>query len=193
MASLTKTQMLARLDIWLDDADDFAFTDAQKAEGYNSVVNDDPLVYQVVKDVTIPTTANTPTYTPAADYEAILAIAVDINGDGFPLPIDRGGWDFVDGTIRLNRVYKSLPAGKTIHLTAKKKLDADTDTIPTRLQAYVLHRATAGMLSILSSRKTGRFLRNDTTMTEILNKLSLHERKADLLGKKLSNRHDVIL
>jgi hypothetical protein len=193
MAAKTKTEMLARLDIWLDDADDFAFTDAQKAEGYNSVVNDDPYVYKIVTDTTLTTAANTPTYTPATAYDGILRISIDVNGDGYPIPVDRSAWDYVDGTIRFNYLYKGLPASKTIHLKAKKKLDADTDSIPTNLQGYVLHRATANMLGILTSRKTGRFLRNDTTMGEILQKKSDHEAHAAQLAKRLSNRHDIVL
>lgn len=193
MALLTKTQMLARLDIWLDDADNFAFTPAQKAEGYNTVLNNDPLVYKIVVDTTLSTIANTSTYVPATAYDAILQVQIDANGDAFPLPMDRSGWEYINGQLIFNYRYRSLIAGKTMYLTAKQKLDADIDSVPVNLQAYVLHRATANMLTILSSRKIGRFLRNGTTLSELLQNQAYHEAQAMMLAKKLSNRHDIIV
>lgn len=193
MAAQTKTQMLARLNIWLDDADNFAFEDAVKAEGYASVVNNDPLVYKIVNDTSLTSAANTSTYTPATTYDSILQVSININGDGYPLPIDRSGWEYIDGNLIFNYNYKGLIGGKTLYLKAKKLLDADTDSIPDNLQNYVLHRACANLLSTLASRKTGRFLRNDTTMAEVIQNMGTHDAKANQLAKKLSNRRDVIL
>lgn len=192
MAQTTFSTLRGRGDVWLDDADNFAFTAAAKDEMMRTAIDDDPFVFKVIEDRSLTTTALTSVYPVDDSYGDIIEVRIDQWGDGFGTPVSPDGWDFIDGNLIFKPSHKMMPAGKTLILRVVQKL-YNYDVLDEMLAAYVLHMFAANCMRVLVSRKTGRFLRNQTTLAELMSAMQEHKNEALRLQRLLANRRDVRL
>jgi hypothetical protein len=176
--------MYARLNIWLKDSDDFTFTPAEKQESLNTAI-DDPHVYINTRDTSLTVIVSTPSYPLPSGWTGLHNVAVDFYGDGTDINLDRSSWKLVDGNIYFRRdKVLNLPVGKSLILYGKKKLSS-FDIIPNFLQEYVLNMAASNTLSLLRAAKTNRFIRNETTMGEMLQAGAQYQGRAQMLKRSL--------
>lgn len=165
-ASATFNEMQTRLNTVLDDADNFTFTADEKEEALTQAW-DDEYVWTDEYNETITTVSEQSNYSLPTGIEHIEEIMIDKENDGYPEPLDPSAYRIYGGKIYFNRNYKSLEGSKTLVLVGKKKLTT-SDDLPTFLQNYVLALAQAYTTELLRNKRVNRFIKNDTTLGEIL-------------------------
>lgn len=192
MAELSFSQLRTRQDRRLKDSGDITFTSSEKDEFLTTAIAD-PYVFDIVRDDTLVTVDGASTYDlEDLDYQIteITDIAIDILGDGYPVPVSRDGYEVIGTTLYFEGRNRNIPVGKTIYVTGKRKLEI-TDTIPEFLQEYVLRLADINAYEELIASFTTRFLKNDVTMSDLQAAIrGLQIRVADL-RKNLANRREI--
>lgn len=103
---------------------------------------------------------------------AIQDIYLSANGSTQPMPdpISSDLWEFVAGNIQFGqRADYIIPSGYVLYLKGRYKLDPTSDTLDTvNLQEYVLSLAGFNTLTLLAHKKANLFIKNDTTMGELI-------------------------
>ena len=173
MASVTQSALLGRLRTILRDPNDKTFTLVEKQEALKQSIDDDPFVFTIERDDSTVIVSGTTSYDLVSGYQELFQLMVDKFNDGFPIPISPAGYRVINGTIWIERNHRNLPDGKKLIQVGKKKLTAG-NPIPDYLAGYILHTAAAYLLELLISDKTGRFLKNDTSMAEIMGAINNH-------------------
>ena len=186
---LNKSQLKTKLNTRLRDGSNLTWSDVEKDDLLSAAIAD-PYAAIATTDTSITTVANQSTY--VCPMESITDLAVDLNGDSYPVSIPRDAYDCFDGNLVFTRAYKGLPAGKTLYITGMLKLD-DSATFPYVLQEYVLNLAMGEAYRMLSTTLTSRFVKNDITQAEIMQKISQHAAEAQRLRSQLVNRRLVTL
>lgn len=181
----TKTE----LNITLGDSDNVTFTPEEKIRALQKAWNDSYVV-KVVWDSTLTFDASTSTYTIPTGVDTVKGIYLSNNNsaDVFPDPIDAGLWSVIDGSIHFSSLAgRTIPQGYTLFIKGGKKYDYATDTLPTvNLQEYVIALAGYNTLMLLGYKKANLFLKNDTSMGELITlkrdlKDDIRESRAKLL------------
>lgn len=186
----TFTALKVRFNTWLRDTQNLTFTDDEKTELLTAALND-PLATTVVRDTSLTTIAGTYSYTAPTGIGAIYELGLDLNGDGIFHLIPREQYDLINGAIYFNT--NALPAGKTIQIVGKSKLDATSADIPVKVQDYVLHIAMVNAFEMLKTSLTTRFVKNDMTMSDIINSINTHKQEAVRLRQDIINQRLVTL
>lgn len=163
---MDKTAMLARLDVHIQDQDNFSFDPTVKTEAYNTIVNNDPWVYILDIDKTQATSATVHNFTLDDTIEDVYDIKVDYLANGYPQSLGTEYWEYINGVLNFNYQMTGFPAAKTLWIYVRRKL-ADSDIIPGYLQGYVLEMTAAKLLDFNIKNKVFRFLHNDTTLGEL--------------------------
>lgn len=189
MADITKSQLKVKFNTRLRDTTNVTWTSGEKDDILSAAILD-PFVYIVDTDKTLVTVANQPEYT--SPVQAITDMQIDTNGDGYPKPVPREAYDLINGVIRFGRAYKGIPAGKTLYVTGEIKL-TDFDTYPDMIQEYILQTAMAEAFEMLKTSLTSRFVKNDMTMSEIVQSISTHRAEAARLRSQIMNQRPVTL
>lgn len=185
-------ELLARMNTQLRDPADNAFSEAEKLEALTQAVEDD-YVYVITEDSTLTTVYHRRQYTQLdSSYTSILDAGIDLEGFGFPKPLPGEAYTFVDGNLNITNRFKELPAGKKLYLTVAKKLTIN-DEIPDSHVGYVLNLAVANCAQFLVNIKLNRFLKNDTTMAELVQAINAAQSKAQTLRRTLQNKYMVRL
>lgn len=189
MASITKSQLLTKLNTRLRDGGNTTWSAAEKNEILSQAIND-PYVYIVDRDDTTTTTANTATY--PSPFQEIYDMYIDINDDTFPMHIPRSNYDIVNGNIYMDRSMRSLATGHSLIIYGKKKL-TDSDLYPDIVQDYILEMAMVGAFEMLKTSLTSRFVKNDITMAEVIQSINTHRQEAARLRQGIINQRLVTL
>jgi len=131
----------------------------------------DPYVVIDEYDKSLTYDASTYEYTVPTGITNIESIYVQYSTTDTPEPIDAACWEVSDGKIRFNRyAFAILDTGDTLHIRGKKKL-ASGDSIPAdnyTLIEYVINLSALNVLRQLSFTKALSFLKNDTSMAELI-------------------------
>lgn len=183
-------ELLTQLNTRLRDSQNLTFTSDEKTEILTEAIND-PFVTYPVRDTSLSTIASTYSYTLPTGIRDVFEVGIDLSGTGVATPIPRDSYDIVDGVLYFNDT--SLPEGKTIVLVGNKKLTYASSDIPTQLCEYVLHLAMVSAFELLKTSLTTRFLKNDMTMTDIIQSIATHQRRADELRRTITNQRLVTL
>lgn len=191
MAATDITGLATRLRTWLRDSTKVTFTDAEITEALTYAIDDED-AYIIDEDSSLTTLANTENYAVPGTFQVVTDLLVDYADDGFPSPLDSSAWDVINGKIHIRRVYKGIPAGHKLYVRGKSKLDT-TSTFPEYLQNFILTRAKIFCLRYIQSSLSTRFVKNDITMTEVLNQLAYEEREAERLRNNLPNKRAISL
>lgn len=192
MADLSLSQLKTRLRKMVRDVAATTWTDDEVTEAMTQALDNDQYVLQKTRDTSLETTARQVTYPLPDGFMSVDSISIDWYEDGFGLKLDRTSWEIDDTNIYFNRRIMNLPDGKPLILWGMKKLSS-TDLIPDRYQNYILHLASISLLEDLTFSKTGKFLKNDTTMGEIMQALQYHNARVQDLRKQFLNRNETPL
>lgn len=154
------------LNIILGDNDDFTFTPEEKQRALTQAINDRYVVKTATGSFTYSTTSRA--YALPSGVTTVRNLQYSTTAD-WPRTLPGDAYEVIDGTIYMDYDYRyDIPDGATITVIGNAKLD-DTDTISaTNLQEYILTLAHYNTLSLLGTKKTNRFIKNDTNMSEII-------------------------
>lgn len=189
MAQLSDIQ--TRLNTEIRDSSDNVFSSAEKTEALTKAIEDE-LVFTNVEDTTQTIVFQQRKYTLDTSYKAVWSVEADLAGDGFPVPIPMEGWEFKAPYLIIKRRYMNLAAGVQLYINAAKKLTT-SDDIPLPLEDYVLELGIQNCAVLLADVKVNRFLKNDTTMAELVARINLAERRVQRLRHYLRNQRGVSL
>lgn len=175
------------LNIRLGDTSDVTFTPEEKASALHKAWNDS-FVVKTVWDATTSWAATTFSYPVPNTMQAVKDIYTEQFTDQGPEPIASDLWEVIDGNIKFRTAAnKIFTAGDTVYIKGTYKYAYATDSLPTtNLQEYVLASAGFNTLSLLGYKKANLFLKNDTTMSELVTlRREMDTERKELRGKLL--------
>jgi hypothetical protein len=164
------TSALSTLDTVLGDSGDTTFTSTEKTRALTKAWND-PYVVTNVWDTSLTYTQGTYQYTLPAALNTLQDIYISPQGSTqpFPSPINSDMWELVNGKIQFRqRADYLIPNGYTLYLKGHYKLLTTDSIADTNLQEYVLALAGFNTLTMLGHKKANLFVKNDTTMSELI-------------------------
>lgn len=162
---------LEKLNITLGDTENVTFTPEEKQRALTRAWNDSYVV-KVVWDSTLTFDSSVYQYAIPTSMDTVKGIYISASNSSSdnPDPINAGLWSVIDGNIHFNALAgRTIPTGYTLYIKGGKKLDPDTDTLDTAgLQEYVIALAGYNTLMLLGYKKANLFLKNDTSMGELI-------------------------
>lgn len=187
MATVDKTELLRRLNVELRDATNITFTVEEKEEMLRKAVSD-RLVYSVV-EITQTIASSQRLYPISDTYTQVLAVGYDSAADGFPVDLPGDAYDFLNNNLVINRRYMGLVAGRTLHIEVAKKWSI-TDNIPDYLADYIVAKAVTYSAQFLTNQRINLFLKNKTTVGELMARINeakqtVRELKGSLRNQRL--------
>lgn len=158
---------LTELNIRTGDTDNFTFTPEEKAAAITRALNDSYLVSDVWDD-SLTYTTNTYQYAVPAGVDVVRDIYIRADTSSDPQVIDSKLWKVVADNIQFQRSTIGVPEGYTLYIKGYVKY-SDADTITDyKLQEYVLANSILVLYSTLLNKRNFRFLKNDTSVPEIV-------------------------
>ena len=158
------------LNIVLGDTGDITFTPEEKTRALTRAWNDQYVVNTVI-DSTTTYSASTFVYALPIALTTIKDVLVKrtAGSESYPEPIDSDLWEVVDGELRLSpKANQVLLDGTTLYLKGNYKLTVDGTIDSVNLQEYIISLAGVNTLTLLGFKKANLFLKNDTTMGELI-------------------------
>lgn len=158
------------------------FSTAELAEALHRAIEDEA-VFSII-EITVPITgarqyALDPTYT------TIYNIGIDVDGDGWPeMDMGNGAWDLVFGNLIIKPRWMNIMG--TMYIQVGKKW-LFSDNIPSYLSAYIIESSICILTELLQNTYESRFLNNDVTMAELLNRGVAAQQNVKTIKKGLRN------
>lgn len=168
---MTYAETYAEMNITLSDSDDVTFTPEEKGRALQRAWKDSYVVKRIWDD-TLTFTQGTYQYTIPATLTTVTDIYLSPSNStsDFPDPISQDLWEVVDGDIQFKGLANSIiPTGWTLYLKGNYKFDYTADTLDSpNLEEYVIALGAYNTLSVLAYKKVNLFLKNDTTLSELI-------------------------
>ena len=166
------TESLAEVNLTLNDSDDTTFTPEQKARAVKKAWNDSYVVSDVT-DNSLVFVTGTRSYAKPSGFTTVTGIGISASNNlaaDFVSPVGTDLWTVQGSNIVFkNNANSVIPTGYVLYITGRKKLDWNTDTLDTTsLQEYVIALGSLNSLTLLSYTKVNLFLKNDTSLGEII-------------------------
>lgn len=162
---------LDQLNITLGDSSNVTFAIEEKQRALQKAWNDSHVV-DLSWDTSLIFDTQTYRYTVPTTLTTVKDIYISPSNSTSDEPekIDSRLWEVVDGTIQFkNSANNVIPDGYRLYVKGNKKLDYNTDTITaTNLQEYVIALGGYNTLAQLGYKKANLFLKNDTSMGELV-------------------------
>lgn len=159
--------LLEQLNIALGDSDNFTFTPEEKTRALTEAVND-PYVVKTIWDSTLTTSAATYQYAIPVALTTVQDIYIRTdNSIDNPTKIDSSFYEVVGSNIQFSP-HSTVPDGYGLFVKGKYKYTTADTITETNVQEYVLTVAQYRCLKLLGNKKVNRFLKNDTTMAELV-------------------------
>lgn len=159
------------LNITLGDSENVTFTPEEKIRALRKAWND-PYVVNVVWDSSLTFTSTVADYALPSTLTSVKGIYISASNStaDLPDPIDSSLWQVNGNTLTFsNKATRVIPNGYTLHIKGNYKLDYDADSLDTtNLQEYVIALAGYNTLMLLGYKKANLFLKNDTSMSELI-------------------------
>lgn len=164
---MDQAALLAELNIRLGDTDNFTFTSDEKTSALTEAINDDYTLS--------PRWISTLTYS-VGTYQYAIPATIDViqdiyirpdNSQDNPEKISANLWEVVGSNIQFKGI-ESVPDGYTLYLKGSYKYTTSDTITETNVQEYVLNLAQRHCLKMLGVKKALRFLKNDTSMSEVV-------------------------
>jgi len=163
---MTYTEAQSELNILLGDSDNFTFTPEEKQRALTEAWRDRYLVTPTTKTYTYANTTNT--YAIPATMTTVTNLGYSTT-DTWDKPLDSGAWEIEGTDILIDNDYRYvIPSGATIKAKGNYKLTTADEVTDANQIEYVLALAHYSTLKLLGAKKTNRFVKNDTTMNEII-------------------------
>lgn len=162
------TSLQTDLNTLISNTTGFTFTSDETLQICTSAFNDKWAV-QPVWDTSLTFTQSTYQYPLPADITTVSAVYVERSTANLPEEISAELWEVINGNLQFNdAAAQMIPSNYQLFLRGKYKIQT-TDTVnDVGLQEYL--RALAGYYALrnLLFKKTMQFLRNDTSVAEIV-------------------------
>lgn len=161
-------EFLDALNIQLGDTDNFTFTPEEKERALTEAFNDNYVV-KIIWNTTLTFAVGTYQYAKPSGVDVVKDIYIKAdNSQDYPEKIDSSLWEVVGDNIQFKRGAYIIPAGYTLYIKGSTKYTIEDTINETNLQEYVLTVAQYRCLKLLGNKKVNRFLKNDTTMSELI-------------------------
>ena len=156
------------LNTTLGDSGDVTFTSGEKTRALDKAFNDD-YVNETNWDASIPFVASTYRYALPASIDVVQDVYYRPSTSDFPSPISSDCWEIIDSQLSLTPLAKRyFVAGDTIFLRGKNKITKSDTVTSVGLQEYIIALAGYNTLTLLAYKKVNLFLKNDTTIGELV-------------------------
>lgn len=184
------TDILTRLNIELRDTDNVTFSVLEKTEALTRAIEEE-VVAVIEEDASTVLVQGGRTYPLNSQVRNVLGIDIDTGNTGLPIPLDAEAYTFIAPNLTLASSYiNGLPAGSVLYINWLRKL-ITTDDFPAVLVPYILNKGIYYTTEELASGKVNRFLRNDTSLAEIIQRGNMALKAANDLKKSLPTRRYV--
>ena len=163
------TAFLTELNNILGDQNNFALSSDQKSQNLTQAFNDNYAVTPVW-DNSLTFSISTYQYALPATITNVADVYLERDVSQFPEAIGRDLWEVIAGKLQFNNVaHWTIPDTYPLWLKGYYKIKTTDAVSDVNLQNYIL--ALAGWYSLrnLTYVKINSFLRNDTTIGELLN------------------------
>jgi len=164
-------QTLAQVNITLSDTNNVTFSPEEKTRATQKAWNDSSVVEEYW-DSSLTFDRTISDYTKPSGVDNILDIYIypDNTNITNPQKIAQDLWEDFGGYIRFkNYAAQYIEDGYSLYIKSWKKLDYDADSITGKnLQEYVIALASWETLGMLGYKKANLFLKNDTSMGELV-------------------------
>lgn len=182
----------ATLNKRLGDTNNFAFTSEEKDEALTEAINDS-LTVSEVWDGSLAFSFGTFQYPKPSTLDVIRDIYLKPDSASEPVKVTSSIWEVVDGNIQFkNNASRFIPHGYILYLKGAKKYTINDSITETNVQEYVLNLAQLHCLNMLGVKKALSFLKNDTSMGEIIALKRELERKVQEYRRQLPRSFEVI-
>lgn len=158
--------LYAKLNIRLGDNDNFAFTQDEK-ESILTEAFEDEYVTTSVWDSTLTYVTGTWRYAMPTAITAVKDIYIQADTTQDPESIALN-WDVVGGYIQFKGGSSIIPDGSTLFIRGNKKYTIADTIAETRLQQYILNLAQINAMDEIGIKKILKFVKNDTSVSEII-------------------------
>lgn len=162
---------LAQTNIRIGDTNNVTFTVEEKTLALQQAW-DDSSVVEEYWDSSLTFDQSTQDYTKPSGVDNILDIYIkpDNSTDTDYHKIPQNLWEDFGGYVRFkNDANIHIPDGYTLYIKSYKKLDYAADSITDRkLQRFVIALGSWNTLEMLGYKKANLFLKNDTSMSELI-------------------------
>lgn len=159
---------LDSLNITLGDTDNFTFTPEEKQRALTQAFND-RYVVTGGWNTTLTFTAGTYQYALPTGVSIVKDIYIKTdNSQEYPQKIDSKLWEVVGTNIQFKPGIDVIPTGYSLYLKANDKYTVADTISDTTLQEYILKLAQYNCLALLGNKRALRFLKNDTSMAELI-------------------------
>lgn len=155
-----------KLNIRLGDNDNFAFTQEEKESILTEAI-EDPYVVKSVWDSSLIYSLGTWQYAVPSGVTTVKDIYIKYGDNEDPEPIALN-WDVVEGNIQFKGRSSTVPDGTTLYIRGNYKYTISDTITETRLQQYVLNLAQVNALDEIGMKKILKFVKNDTSVSEII-------------------------
>ena len=179
------------LNIRIGDTDNFTFTDEEKTEALTEAFNDQDTVKEVWNTSL---TFSTTTYQYAKPSGVDVVEDIYIRGDNSveePQKIDSSLWEVVGSNIQFKPGRTSIPQGYTLYVKGYTKYDVADDITEVNVQEFVLALAQLRLFRMLGVKKTFKFLKNDTSVAEVVGMKRELERDVAAYRQRLPTSYQV--
>jgi len=160
-----------QMNITLGDSDDVTFTPEEKNRALQRAWKD-AYVVNKVNDPTLTFATNTDTYTLPTALNTVTDISISPSNStsDFRMTIPSDLYDVTNGSIVFkNNANSLLENGYTLYVKGNYKYDYTADTLAgDALQEYVIALGAYNTLTALAYKKVNLFLKNDTTLSELI-------------------------
>lgn len=161
---------LEELNIRLGDSDDFTFTPEEKTSILTEAINDENVV-KTVWNTTLTFDSAAYQYALPSGLTTITDIYLNPSNSTADEPekVASNLWSVVGSNIQFSNMANSyIPTNYTLYVKGRYKYTINDTITETNLQEYVLKAAQYRALGQLSNKKLLRFLKNDTSVAEII-------------------------
>ena len=159
---------LSTLNTELGDGDDFALTADEKTRALTRAWNDSYVVEEVL-DETLTYDNADDRYDFPSGVSTIINVYQDPDADSFKSAVPADAYHIVDNKLQIHEGYKNLLThNKELYLHGWSKLSTTDSITGAELQEYVLMLAQHYCNNALLNKKTFKFLKNDTSVAELI-------------------------
>lgn len=188
---MLQSDFLTQLNLMLNDGNNFALSVDQKNLNIQTAMQDQYAVTPVW-DNSLTFSISQYQYALPATVTTVSDVYLERDVSQFPEAVSRELWEVVAGNLQFNNIaHWTIPDTYPLWLKGYYKVKVTDNVTDTALQNYIL--SLAGWLSLrsLSYTKLTTFLRNDTTIAELIQ--SRNEMFADVLEfRRQRNSNDFI-
>lgn len=162
------SQSKTQLNVLLSNTSGFVFNDQEITQQLTDAWNDKWAV-QPVWDTSLTFIASTYQYPLPATVTSVSAVYIERSTSNLPEEISAELWEVINGNLQFNdRAYQNIPSSYQLFIRGKYKVTVNDTVNDVGLQEYIVALAGYNALRYLLFKKTNQFLRNDTSVSEII-------------------------